>query len=532
MLIRLAVLVVAELAAVTFLGFQVAASPGPANLPPTIEAAEPTKESPPTAGTDLPPTARTPAPNQSAETAQRTEIVAKWNADDPLGILLCGTVRWADGRVVAEPSLSCQVGDRYAAASSAKDGTFALAGLQPGVFTLSVRADGAVETKVELTLTDDAVQNHDFTLDPSFPVRVKIETPDGKDGTSALRMTLRAGIGFHVVGQRERFPDHLAPTDYGVVFVGDAKWDGEMNPKDGLAGTLSFAQAPPSHIALLLRNAVLDQQVVQPGQQEVKFVVDMDAVKKRLASATLRVVDADTGEPITDARVMLSSSSGSGPGGKLDATGKTTVENLAPGLLRCQIHAKDHEQYSSTVRIASGQHLDLGEVRLGKATPLTGKVLDADGKPANATITWTELKWRTTPTKFVSNRTARTEADGTFSLWGTGRGLLAVQARSPEGLLAVGVFDNPSAAGIELRLGTPGECTVTRPDDLTRTFTLTFYDAQKRPIAANTYEPRQRTSKVKLPMGDYTFEVHDDQDRLLQSGAMTFGPTPTTLEIR
>jgi hypothetical protein len=531
-LIRLAVLIAAEIAAVLFLGIQVAASPGPASMAPGKDQTASAKEGPQDKPADVATNAPTEGLTKAPEAAQRTEIVAKWNAEDPIGILLCGSVRWSDGRAVAEPSLSCKLGERWASASTAKDGTFAMPGLQPGDCKLTVRADGAADATFELTLTDDAVQLHDITLDPSFPVRVKIETPDGKDGTNALRMTLRAGIGFHVVGQRDRFPDHLAPTDYGVVFVGDAKWDGEMNPKNGFAGTLSFAQAPPSHIALLLRNAVLDQQVIQPGQQEVKFVVDMDAVKKLLGSATLRVVDADTGEPITDARVSLSSSNGGGPGSKLDETGRAVVENLAPGLLHCQINAKNHEQYDSAVRIEAGQHLDLGEIRLGPATPLTGMVLDEGGKPANATITWTELKWRTMPTKFVSNRIARVEADGTFSLWGTGRGPIAVQARSPEGLLAVGVFDNPSAVGVELRLGTPGECTVTRPDDLTRSFTLTFYDARKRPVAANTYEPRQRTSTVKLPAGDYTFDVHDDQDRLLQSGAITFGPTPTTLEIR
>ena len=37
---------------------------------------------------------------------------------------------------------------------------------------------------------------------------------------------------------------------------------------------------------------------------------------------------------------------------------------------------------------------------------------------------------------------------------------------------------------------------------------------------------------ITLPAGDYTFEVHDDQYRLVQSGALTFGATPCAVEIR
>ena len=35
-----------------------------------------------------------------------------------------------------------------------------------------------------------------------------------------------------------------------------------------------------------------------------------------------------------------------------------------------------------------------------------------------------------------------------------------------------------------------------------------------------------------MPAGDYTFEVHDDQQRLVQSGTLTFGVTPCAVEIR
>jgi len=244
----------------------------------------------------------------------------------------------------------------------------------------------------------------------------------------------------------------------------------------------------------------------------------------------VRVVDGASGAPLTGARVSLAGAGGMGT--PVDAEGRATVENLLPGLLKCWIAAKDYESMESVISIEPGQRVELGEVRLGAQQNLKGRVLDADGKPAAASLYWTALKWRSGPTAFVSNRTTRAEADGTFTLWQTGPGAIAVTARAQDGRLAVGVFDNPPAAPVELRLEPPAECTVTRPVDLTRAFTVTLYDAQRRAVAAQTFEPRLLKSKMSMPAGDYAFEVHDDRGRLVQHGTLTFGANPTTLEIR
>src|SRR5690606_24246290 len=129
-------------------------------------------------------------------------------------------------------------------------------------------------------------------------LRVLIVTPDGKDATRALRLSGMRFGDFIVAGQRDRFPERLAPTDHGQVSVGDAKWDREMNPVEGFAGTLRLQSEPPAHVALLQRHLVLEQQLVQPGQSEVKFVVDLDVLVQFAGSAVVRVSDAETGTPI------------------------------------------------------------------------------------------------------------------------------------------------------------------------------------------------------------------------------------------
>jgi len=72
---------------------------------------------------------------------------------------------------------------------------------------------------------------------------------------------------------------------------------------------------------------------------------------------------------------------------------------------------------------------------------------------------------------------------------------------------------------------------VARPADPTRAFTVTLFDAQHRPVAARTFESRLVKWTWQMPPGSYPFEVHDD-GRLVQSGTLVFGATPSTLEIR
>ena len=536
MIARLTVLCVVELALVVLLAAQVFSTadrqPGPQPVT-TLREGDTPQRPPPGDDVASEPTTQQDTEPERRPTPAREPVAASWQADDPVGVLLTGVVRSRDGGIVPEPNVSALREGRRRGGSGAADGSFALTALSPGDWTITVRAEGAADHEETLEITDAAVQEHDFVVDRSFPLRVLIVTPDGEDATRALRLSgLQLG-DFAVAGQRDRFPDRLAVTDYGQAFVGDAQWDREMNPVEGFAGTLRLQSAAPAHVALLQRHLVLQQQVVQPGQTEVRFVVDIDALAQLAASAVVRVVDAVTGAPIEGARLRLHTSNMTGPGVETDADGRAVAEGLSPGLLRCEISAEGTEQMYTTVEVEPGQRLDLGEVRLGAELPLSGRVFDSDGEPVGGVwLSWTELKWLGTVKPFASNRSARTDADGTFQLWRTGRGTIVVTARSSEGLVGLGVFENPPSSPVELRLAQPAECVITRPPDPTRAYVVLWFDARRRPIAAQVIENRLLKRTVKLPAGTYGYEVRDSDGRSSQSGSLEFGTAPAELVLR
>lgn len=537
---RLLAVVVLEACLCAFFGWQLADAAEPMPVPSHVgPSTAPTSGAAAPASATVATSTSTPAEStRDAKAAERTTAARKWTANDPIGVLLTGNVTFRDGSAVTDPSVYVKQDDAGHSAST-NNGCYAILGLAPGTWTATVRAEGAIDVEQTFEITDDAEQRHDFVLERSYPVRVFCTTPDGKDFTKALREAGTFVFDLHVIGQREPFPDRLAPTDYGIVWAGDAKWEGRMNgrgkqkPADDAAGTLHLAAPPPAHAALMLRHVVIQQQRIEAGQKEVRFVVDPATWQSKLGTVTLRVVDADSRAPLTEAQVSLNSSSTGGGGQKCDAEGRVVLKGAQPGLLFVEIRAKDHEQYQSTIRIEPGQSLDLGDVAVGPTAELTGRVEDENGRPVpTANVTWTELKWRTGPTEFVTNRSTQIEADGTFKLWGTGRGKIAVQARTKEGAVACAVFDNPSPTPAVLRMVRGAKVEVTRNVDPTRAFTITFFDAQRQPVDARTLESRWPRIPFVLPPGSYGFEVHDEADRLVQSGSVTLGATPAKVEIR
>jgi len=155
-MVRLLVLIVLEFAAVVLLSLRLAApiaeAAPAASTQPAVDAALPSPTAERIDTVAAPPAAAAPAPI----TPQRDEVAAPWQADDPVGVLLTGSVCWTDGTPVAEPNVYLHR-DRQYVAVDASAGTFAACGLAPGSWEASVRADNAVDIATTLDLTDAAL---------------------------------------------------------------------------------------------------------------------------------------------------------------------------------------------------------------------------------------------------------------------------------------------------------------------------------------------------------------------------------------
>jgi hypothetical protein len=146
-------------------------------------------------------------------------------------------------------------------------------------------------------------------------------------------------------------------------------------------------------------------------------------------------------------------------------------------------------------------------------------------------VQWTQLKWRNGPRAFQYNRSAPCDAEGRFELWGAGRGTYAISTVTSDGLVAVGVFDNPPANPVELRVRPAVDVAWRRPADPTQVFTVTVFAAGQSPVAAWRLEPSRLRFVGKLPPGEYSYEVHDDGDRLVRSGRLQLSGGTVTVQL-
>ena len=157
------------------------------------------------------------------------------------------------------------------------------------------------------------------------------------------------------------------------VRAGRTTWDalvssGKALPKQTV-GMLALPSGQPLHVALLLRNVIVAQQQVQPGQEEVTFVLSSAELLAKTASVSMRLVD-ESGMPVAGANVALNDAQTGGGGRPTDEAGRITLSNLMPGSLDLEIRHRELSAPSVQIEVAAGARIDLGDVMLRPFVPL------------------------------------------------------------------------------------------------------------------------------------------------------------------
>ncbi|HEX6811154.1 MAG TPA: carboxypeptidase-like regulatory domain-containing protein, partial [Planctomycetota bacterium] len=388
-----------------------------------------------------------PAASTAGAEAERTLAAAddaRVDARDPLGILLSGTIRSSDGTLVEGASVGVRRDTEHRGGNSVEPGSFAIAGLLPGEWKLTCRADGFAPHEATITLDDRAFQRADLELSPCWIVRVKVQGADGKSIAEELR---RKAIWEppYVVATEAPLAGDLPPTTRSLFRFGLGEWhsyagrSGTAEPslqEQGYCGELRMNRAPPACASLLLRTTLLQSQRLEAGQKELVFTMQASDVLSKHGTVKLRLVDAATGKPIAGASVDLETAQRSGIPGKTSDDGRVVIERVLPGIgmLRSYPQSPQQEGLFRYVRVPAGGTVDLGDILVTASAKITGVVVDGDGKPVNgALVQWTELDCRSFPQPLVDGRGTNAGADGRFELWGCGRHRYVVFARLLEG---------------------------------------------------------------------------------------------------
>ncbi len=385
----------------------------------------------------------------------------EYAADDPLGIVLFGAIRARNGQPVSEARVTILDEDtgEYLNADVGKRQGYAISGLKPGPCKFTVRAAGFRSLDQPLTIEPTPVrQRLDATLDAAVRIKVKVLTPDGTPIADALRAEkMPWGVGVTVIATRTRPTQDLPATDQreaAELSVGGITEGGfgapPRLPKEYL-GTIELRCDPPVFVSAVVRNAILATQEVSAPVDEITFHVSVDAVKQRLCTFKVKLVDAESGSPITSALVGLNDRQTGGPGQKVDANGSVQIENVRPGLLRMSIDGPSEagfERVIQTIRFAPGETVDLGVLRLNKAVTIEGTLIDKSEKPVSGNLTVLSLDRRDPTLDFETNESFATEADGKFKISRVGRGRYLIRSRGSSGEAVASTIVDTSAGPV------------------------------------------------------------------------------------
>ena len=317
-----------------------------------------------------------------------------------VGIVLCGTVTVDDGRPLRNCSVEVfQENVSGEARVNVDRDAYAIAGLEPGVYSVSCSAEGCLSRPVQIGLdASRPVERLDLQLERTPVIPVRIRTPDGRPllplfeeaqlpGRLRPIVTQAAPAGEPPEWQPSQIwteTSKLLDEDEGVAELRAGDWDGVLRVQVSL----------PLFVSLVWDRRVLATQPVTAPGAGVSFTVALDTLLGELSTVRVRAIDFDSGQPVEGALAQLDSEYLQG-----DDTGVFQFDKVTPGphtlhlippgawfgisdsLAIVGANDATHADASVSLEAKPGQHLDLGDLRLQRTVQVRGRVTDAGGQP-------------------------------------------------------------------------------------------------------------------------------------------------------
>lgn len=409
---------------------------------------------------------------------------------------------------------------------------FAFAGLDAGTWKLTARANGydPAEREVEV---GQALATHrvDLVLQRAMTVRIALLTPEGtplREVMDAEKIYLLAsGIEVYATTDppEESFSSRRGPPGNVSKWSTPSGWPGAEPLPKRYFGELELREAPPVHVGVYLGNTLLAAQPLEEMREEMVFTLSLDDVRGALGSAQLRLVDAVTGEPVTQARVQFGPTSGM----RVDEQGVVRIENRPLGEHRLSVYAQDYAVFARQVTLEAGQPLDLGTIALDKAQTWTGAVVDPTGAPVGASIALRRVG------DFVHAGGAQAKSSGAFELTGVGPAdYVVVATTADDKLMAWRRIDGRTEPQhLELRMQPAFRTTLDSTLPSGTLATVRVYDTAGTQLdeISSVAGGRQRRGPV-LAAGTYRLEIEPvGGEPPITSKTVSVSPDSTTIHL-
>lgn len=513
-----------------------AAPHAPSNAPRTLEA-EPRATQPSIRAAvreSVAPAAIQPAAIQPASTAVLAPTTSVWGsvrdvAGAPIGGVAKAQVRFVDrsGRL-----RTCDV---------ANDGEFALKALALGPHWVTVTAEGYQAENISIDLSADRPrQRLDLTLQNAVQLRVQITTPDGTN-----LHDLKAARHLVPVATREPLETRYGDVHAATPLVGrfqERHSRSEVLPLK-YVGVLVMDDDQPAWVSLLRESVVVQTRRVEPGQNEVAFVLEPDDLFSRSSAIRVRVLDARTGLSLHRARVRISGAGDLEREVITDEHGFAAVEGRVASSYELLIRARTYADLRLSVDVLQAGVTDVGTIALEPEVTVAGLILDVDGRPRSTTFSLGFVDPMDRSLRWSSRASIHSSPDGSFFIRGLGRREYVIRTsdddREPgadwKGIATVSgnvVLDTRagSIAGLEVRVRPASRLVLHASASTGGASSFRVVDARGLQVAEGFLlgaEPRA----LELPPGAYRVSSFTTEDKLLADQTVELGSDDVTLDL-
>jgi carboxypeptidase family protein len=437
-------------------------------------------------------------------------------------------------------------------ADAKQEGAYALHALPFGTYSITASAEGYRPEEARLDLRpEQPVVRKDFTLREAVVLKVKVVTPDGRSLDEALQERQPLGappLTIVPVATREPPGDRFFEVTGSLnnPFGVGSFWNyGPRVQKlpPGYLGVLILTGDLPVHVSLVLYHVVLETKRIEPGTDEVVFVVSPEALEANLASIRLKVVEAESGGPIAGARVALQGSNFIDGGVRTDETGAARMEGRQPGRFELEVHAEGRAVLRRNILAEPGRATDLGTIPLEREVVVQGRFLDAEGKGVAVQFALADVDPAGGTGNPESHAFQRSDGEGRFTVKGLGRREYLLRTRNHDavddqdldgttwvsGSVLVDARGGP-ILGLEVRLKRAALLVLRAGEGNVGRRGFRVLDERGLPVVAGRlYGSAPRP--LKLPPGGYRVALTDAQGTEIAARSLTLGPEGAEIDL-